>query len=312
MQQLGKVVILVVVCLLLVFAQSPYAAELEVIKIASAPRVLKAITPSVDIAINKSSHAAPNGQIIQTILLDNWADETEEDEGDAKIESIAVGCTPKPTVNDGETFAGTSREIAKTRAAKATIEAPNLTVKSYHSSHPSDAEMRALSISKKCDTGRVEAENRNVTVVAYLIAAKKEDDNDFHFILQDKGCESPSCRLTVEVSGIPRVNGSKVDLKTARQYFEQQWPIYSGYNEVPGSGKYLFFETPILVRVTGSAFYDADHPVDPVSGTGPVGPEGYKPGSAWEVHPITSFEFDPQTEISLYALMSSNKSTGEQ
>ena len=60
MQQLGKVVILVVVCLLLVFAQSPYAAELEVIKIASAPRVLKAITPSVDIAINKSSHAAPN------------------------------------------------------------------------------------------------------------------------------------------------------------------------------------------------------------------------------------------------------------
>jgi hypothetical protein len=47
-------------------------------------------------------------------------------------------------------------------------------------------------------------------------------------------------------------------------------------------------------------FYDVDH------GAGHSGPPGYKPGSAWDIHPVTSFEFDPKTEHSLFALISRN------
>ena len=307
MRSVFKVLVLGLLASLFLPVWLSQAAELEVVKISSAIRVLEPL--SIATATNDSSlsHVGPNGQKIQTIVLNDWADETEEDEkSETKIENFAAACTAKPSSDDGEIFMGTSREVAKTRVAKAPIEEPNLTVKSYQASHPTDSEMQILSISKNCDTERVAAENRNVTVAAYLVAAKKEGDNDFHFILQDKDCDSPECRLTVEVSGIPRLNGSKADLKTARQYFEEQWPLYSGHSDVPGSGNYLFFETPIFVRVTGSAFYDADHPVNPATGTGPVGPTGFKTGSAWEIHPVTSFEFDPQTEVSLYALINRN------
>jgi hypothetical protein len=91
-------------------------------------------------------------------------------------------------------------------------------------------------------------------------------------------------------------------LKAARQSFKEQFRLYTGVDEVPGSGGYLSFEKPILVRVTGWAFYDSDHPVNPSTGTVPVGPPGHKPGSTWEVHPVMSFEFDPHGEVSPFAL----------
>ncbi|MER9420095.1 hypothetical protein NKI95_29825 [Mesorhizobium sp. M0306] len=278
------------------------SAEREVLKIATAPKVLEALQLTPETRTNRVEHVAPNGQIISTIVRNDWPDEEEGSE--IGLEAVLpAACTPVPHDSDGETFRGTSREVAKTRIAEAPIEEDNLTVKSYQASHPSDAEMQAALISKKCDEVRVEAENRNVTVAAYLVAAKKEDDNDYHFILQDGGCIKPECRLTVEISGVPRLGWSRQKLRAAREYFKQQWPLYSGHDEVPGSGSYLLFETPVLVRVTGSAFYDSDHPVNPNSGTGAVGPEGLKPGSAWEIHPVTSFEIDPRTELSLFALL---------
>jgi hypothetical protein len=249
-------------------------------------------------------HVAPTGQTIKTVVLDGWPD---EEEADAEImAALPEACTPVPKDSDGITFWGTTREIAKTRLAEAPIEEANLTVKGFHASHPTDAEMRERHISTRCDTARVDDEKRNVTVAAYLIAAKKEKDNDYHLIIQDNGCKKPECRLTVEVSGLPRLTGSKAALKTSREYFEQQWPLYSKHDALPGSGDFLFLPTPVLVRVIGSTFYDVDHQIDAQTGTGAVGPEGYKPGSAWEVHPIKSIEFAPQTEVSLFALMSRN------
>ena len=241
-------------------------------------------------------------------IRSDWSDEQEPTKQGFEMESLPAACTPKPSSDDGETFEGTSRELAKTEIAEGDIESVNLTVRGFHASHPSDLEMQQLHISRRCNSLRREAEERNVTVAAYLVAAKKEEDNDYHLILQDKDCQEPACRLTVEVSGVPRLAVSRGKLKAARQYFEEQWPLYTGLEQVPGSGKYLFFATPILIRVTGSAFYDTDHEIDLAKGTGPVGPEGYKPGSAWEVHPVTSFEFDPRTERSLFVLLSRNSS----
>jgi hypothetical protein len=239
-------------------------------------------------------------------VLSDWKEEEEPIEVQNEFNTrhhLPTACTAIPSVNDGETFFGTSREVAKTQVADSPVEEANLTVKGYYTSHPSDADMQKSSISTSCDAERVDVERKNVTVAAYLIAAKKENDNDYHLILQDKDCKDPRCRLTVEMSGIPRLNGSQTVLKTARQAFKEQLLLYTPSIEFPDSGHYLFFKTPILVRVTGSAFYDADHPVNPDTGTGPVGPDCCKPGSTWEVHPVTSFEFVPQTEVSPFALI---------
>jgi hypothetical protein len=167
--------------------------------------------------------------------------------------------------------------------------------------------MRAQGIKRRCDSQRVPDEEKNVTVAAYLIAAAKERDNDFHLILQDKDCTDPSCRLSVEVIGRPRRdNSSSGVLKAARQFFQEQWPLYSKEHDIPTVGSFDFVIKPVLVRVTGSVFYDVDH------GAGHSGPPGYKPGSAWEIHPVTSFEFDPKTRHSLFALISRNSAFDRQ
>jgi hypothetical protein len=38
--------------------------------------------------------------------------------------------------------------------------------------------------------------------------------------------------------------------------------------------------------VTGSLFFDVDHPA------GAVGPQGHRPQTAWEIHPISSIAFE--------------------
>ena len=39
--------------------------------------------------------------------------------------------------------------------------------------------------------------------------------------------------------------------------------------------------------VCGSLFYDISH------SPGTVGPQGLRPGTAWEIHPVTSIVFEP-------------------
>lgn len=279
------------------------AEDVQSIDIKKAPQVLTDLTLAEKDIEGTRSIQLPSGQVVRAVVRSDWPAELEEPEG-LETFSLRPGCTPKPQSDDGEIFLGTNREVAKTVVAKADIEPSNLSVVGFHSSHPSDEDMRQQGIKKDCNYSRVESELRNVTVAAYLVVAKKESDNDFHLILEDAGCAEPSCRLTVEISGIPRMEESANLLTATRELFEHQWSQYTPFAELPGTDKYIEFTTPILVRVTGSMFYDADHPIDPATGTGPVGPEKHKPGSAWEVHPVTSFEFLPQTDVSLYALMS--------
>jgi hypothetical protein len=49
-------------------------------------------------------------------------------------------------------------------------------------------------------------------------------------------------------------------------------------NHQPSHG-YKKFDPPIAVDLTGSVFFDVDHPA------GAIGPAGLKPSSAWEIHP---------------------------
>ena len=52
--------------------------------------------------------------------------------------------------------------------------------------------------------------------------------------------------------------------------------------------RYVKFDPPIPVRVTGSLFWDIEHPPPNT-----VGPTDRRPKTAWEIHPVTKIEFEP-------------------
>ena len=46
------------------------------------------------------------------------------------------------------------------------------------------------------------------------------------------------------------------------------------------------FSTPAnIVKIRGSIFFDTDH------AAGTVGPTGFRPATAWEIHPVIYLEF---------------------
>ena len=135
-------------------------------------------------------------------------------------------------------------------------------------------------IQKTAASNRVKEEQHNVVVNAYLYASSKESDNDFHCIMGTAPGE-PMQFLNVEVSGLPASGPFLAPLKMARDKFKE----FFG-QDLPGQG-YNKFDPPIPVRISGSIFFDVDHPA------GAVGPTGLKPATAWEIHPVTDIEFEP-------------------
>jgi len=145
--------------------------------------------------------------------------------------------------------------------------------------------MRALNISKAADSGRLPQEQTVVIVRAFLYAASRESDNDFHCIVG--GDPSQATRfMNVEVTGLPP-SSSKffAELKTARSEFKAFFT--TGGDALP-TGGYEKYNPPIPIQVTGSLFFDVDH-VPPA-----VGPVGMKPQTAWEIHPVSDIQFELQ------------------
>ena len=143
-----------------------------------------------------------------------------------------------------------------------------------------DQVMRNLSPPLTCDPtkGRRAREQRNVVVKAFLYAASKEDDNDFHVMIGDEDCTTGNCYINVEISGMPPTSSASFDaLEDARIGFLE---LLGG--EEPGT-KYVEFE-PFPVTVSGSSFFDVDH------AAGSVGAPCCKPDTAWEIHPVRTFE----------------------
>jgi hypothetical protein len=184
-------------------------------------------------------------------------------------------------VNDGVSFAGTDRKAAKISIASAPAEHVALA--------ELVAELRAQEnamlhhsppIPKTAGSGRVAEEERNVTVDGWIHFAKKESDNDYHVILGSTEDPSSAVLMNVEVSGLPPQNSTAfAKLSTARQAFEGAFldGIHSG-------GSYTQFE-PVHVRISGSLFFDIDH------AAGAVGPNNFRPHTAWEIHPVTQIVF---------------------
>jgi hypothetical protein len=184
--------------------------------------------------------------------------------------------------SNSEEFMGHDRRIAKTSIADASVENVG-GLAAVLNSLPTDHAMlnHDPEITEHEDSDRGEEESRNVHFTAYLYATKKEDDNDYHLILGTTASPNHSRFMTAEVSGLPRTGPDRARLKVPRKAFQDE------FADSPIGAQYRKFSNPIPVEVTGSLFFDVDHRA------GVVGPEGLKPKTAWEVHPVTEIVFEP-------------------
>jgi hypothetical protein len=203
-------------------------------------------------------------------------EETEELEPLTPEEIFAAGG------NAGDIFQGKDRRVAKTSISTAPVET-FASIVALRQSLQSDEAMRALNppISSDPSSDRIDLEQRNVTVTAFIYAIKKEADRDFHVILGDAQCQAPSCFMNAEVSGLPKStqHPDRPALKAVRTSF------VGHFNSEPGTSKVKTFSEPLPVTVTGSLFFDVHH------SAGEVGPACCRPDTVWEIHPLTDVTF---------------------
>jgi hypothetical protein len=183
----------------------------------------------------------------------------------------------------GDDFAGTDRRDAKLSIVNAKTEQFDDLQKLLASLTP-DNKMEAHQPPLKEDASfqRVKEEQRNVRVRAFLYAASRETDNDFHFIV-GRDPKSPPAYMNMELSGLPpKASPTFARLDAARSAYKT-----FVQNQLPGPG-YHHYDPPIPIDVEGSLFFDITH----AHGTHP-GPAKIRPATIWEVHPISHIVFEP-------------------
>jgi hypothetical protein len=226
------------------------------------------ISPSAPL-IHSKYHVSPTGQ---------------QDDFDEPADRSATSAVFAAGAHAGDIFAGTDRRDPKTSIATGNLEVYS-TVRDLRATLQSDKDMRDLGIPKSPDSERRPEEQRNVTVGGFIYCISKESDNDFHLIVGDKDCDSGDCFVNVEVSGWPQATDdpNRPTLMAVRTKLLN----YFGDTEPGTSHGYDKYNPPLPVTLTGSLFFDVDHPA------GAVGPRGFKPNSAWEIHPLTDIAFEP-------------------
>lgn len=221
--------------------------------------------------------AAPAYRILRTTQVDPY---------DTPVPRQAIappGAARAAAPGDG--FRGTSRKAAKLSIVPGKPDEFD-DLKKLIKDLPDDADMADHDppITTKATSDRVAEEKRNVRVEAFLYAASREDDNDFHLIIGRDPKRSPSMYMTMELSGLPPKSSKHFNrLRKARDAYK----TFFGAN-LPGT-TYDFYDPPIPVTIEGSLFFDMSHA------------QGSKPGPAslrkdiptiWEIHPISKIEFE--------------------
>lgn len=233
------------------------------------------------ITFHEAAHAAaatikeappPTFRILRTNILDPY---------EKPKSALTIAMSAAAPATESSLFNGTARKKAKLSIVKAKTETFD-DLSDLLDSLQSDAVMKAHKpkITTEATSDRVEEEKRNVKVDAWLYAASREPDNDFHIIIGRDPEDSDRKFMNAEVSGLPPANAaSRPKIASARKSFQaivQQ--------DTPGAG-YDFYDPPIPVTVQGSLFWDATH----ATGQKP-GPAKVKPKQVWEIHPITGIK----------------------
>jgi len=231
-----------------------------------------------------------------TILRTTEVDSYEDSPAATKLSKVLVGskapstkalaAAMKAKAPAGDNFAGTARKAAKLSIAQARTESFS-DLKDLVASLPPDKAM--INHKPRITTGatskRVKEEQRNVRVSAFLYAASREADNDFHLIVGRNPKLTPALYMTMELSGLPPTSSPAfASLKAARDAFKN----FFGAN-LPGS-TYDFYDPPIPVTIEGSPFFDMTH----ATGQRP-GPPSLKSRmpTIWENHPVSLIKLGP-------------------
>src|SRR2546423_491826 len=161
----------------------------------------------------------------------------------AEVAAPAPGLAPAAPVSD--VFGGTARKAAKLSLSKAqaeTFEDVGALLDTLES---------VAAMAKKLPAGsegpaskRIKEEDRNVTMRAFIYAASREADNDFHVIIGRDPEATPAVYMTIEVSGLPpRSRGSFARLKGAPDAFK------SFFGDQRPGGASDFHDPPIPIDV---------------------------------------------------------------
>jgi hypothetical protein len=233
--------------------------------------------PEQALVVNRAEFTSPRGRryrIIETSELDPY----ERPLSTAEVATVATARVP--TDDD---FAGTDRRDAKISiVAGPTQQFDDL--QGLIGSLTADDDMidHDPPISQDPSSQRVAEERRNVRVRAFLYAASRETDNDFHFIVGRDPGAAPAY-MNMELSGLPpRTSAGFAPLDAARTAYKT---FVQGH--LPGTG-YHHYDPPIPIEVEGSLFFDIKH----AQGAHP-GPAKLRPDTIWEVHPISKITFEP-------------------
>jgi len=199
--------------------------------------------------------------------------------------AMGPGLAPaKVAAPTGDAFQGTARKAAKLSIATANTE--NFKdVKDLVDSLVPDAKMIAHKpkILTTASSNRVSEEERNVHISAFMYAASREADNDFHLIIGRDLKATPEMYMTMELSGLPGGSSpSFKQLKAARDAFKTFFKNKAG-GTLPAL-TYDFYDPPVPVQIDGSLFFDMTHAQGPHPG--PPSLKSRMP-VIWEVHPIT-------------------------
>jgi hypothetical protein len=227
-------------------------------------------------AVAAPTAAAPHYRILRTLEVDEYDEPVALDQ----IAGLAVPA-PAPTDNN---FRGKARKAAKLSIANATMETFDDVSKLINTLERHSIMKNHPDISNDRDNDRVAQERRNVRVTAFLYAASREDDNDYHLII-GRDPEKSERYMTVEISGLP---------PTSSPAFQRLNEARDAYFEFFGDGlpgpSYDFYDPPIPVEIEGSLFFDFSH----ATGSRP-GPSQLRPRMpvVWEIHPITKIVLEP-------------------
>jgi hypothetical protein len=196
----------------------------------------------------------------------------------------ALRTTPFAAVSDN--FDGTKRKVAKLSISGAKVETFK-DLKALVDSFPDDSKFikRKPKLKDDAKSDRVDEEKRNVRVSAFLYAASREDDNDFHLIIGTDPKGKKLVCMTMEISGLPPKKAPSFnDIKKARDDFKKLVR-----DKLPGTG-YNFYRPPIPITIGGSLFFDITH-----AKGGHPGPKDLRPSipTIMEVHPVTEIAFRP-------------------
>lgn len=238
------------------------------------------VAPQHRVGVVGEAHATQAYRIIKTTEMDPYdlPPNLQEAGGIGALEAA-------PPVPSGDAFHGTSRKAAKLSIGTGNTE--NFAdVQDLLASLPADQSMinHHPPISDTASSTRATEEKRNIRVRAFLYAAKRETDNDFHLIIGRDRRLAPHLYMTMELSGLPtHSSGTYNTLKAARDAFKQYFGIH-----LPGT-RYEFYDPPRPVVIEGSLLFDIHHATGPHPGPPSLGADM---PTIWEVHPITSITFE--------------------